>query len=73
MEVVLHGATGLVPLGGENEYAYQTPCEDLEPVLSIEVLLFKDTYKNEPTLKRGNSILRLTPQTSDSDPHSVDD
>ena len=34
-------------LGGENEYTYQTICKDLELTLSIEILLFEDTYKEQ--------------------------
>ena len=53
-------------LGGENEYTYQSICKDLELTLSIEVLLFEDTYKDRSTLKRNNPILKLAPQINDS-------
>ena len=44
-EIILYGAMNTVSVGSESKYTYQTICEDLEPILSIEVLLFKDTCK----------------------------
>ena len=59
--------------GSESKCTYQTICEDLKLTLSIEVLLFKDTCKNESTLKQDNPISRLTPQICNSVPRSVGD
>lgn len=62
-----------VYVGGESKRAYQTLCEDLELTLSVEVLLFKNTYKNRSARKWDSPFPGLTPQTYDSVPCSVGD
>ena len=65
------GSVKFVSLGGDSEYTYKSLCEDPELVVSIEILLFKNAYKNEPTPKRNDPIPELTSQIHDSVPCSI--
>ena len=46
------GSVRFACLGGGNECTYQTACEGIELVASVEILLSEKVYKSEPTIER---------------------